>query len=543
MTKLDLSSQDLEFLQRQVTAQMELARKDPMTYGHRPHEGQERIHTATSPHVLLVAANRFGKSEGGMREVLWRARGDHPYKDVRLSEVIWCGFPDYKFYLRVTEKHFHRWCPKDWLIEYSKTEKYAKIRRVDGGVCEIHFLSYDQDRDSWQGAAVDFMWLDEEMPEDLYREAYARLIDSSGDILQTLTPVEGMGWLYDQVFTPALSFKHLPHAQRPIDLVEGALAEFDASRPYNVGRPLVPHLSYSQILRFASSIPDEDERAIRVFGQFKARSGLVYKQFHEDVHVIRRFDVPENWEVWGGVDPGYHGFALVILASSPEGRVYVIGEYFSQEEATSKRLENIWLTFWRALMPEELDEDIAREQLAGGLVCYVDTEDPQLVLELNLISNREQVPIVFVSLQQGKKARKAGITRVQQLLLQRPENARPPEVSRETPELGEPLCYVFDDLWSTWRLSAGDDVKIIQGSRLIWELNRYIWKRPPKGAPHPEDADERSAGGAHALAAYRYAVMARIEPPETEAPDPYQHMNERERRVWQHMKELDQAMR
>src|SRR5690606_18681389 len=74
-----------------------------------------------------------------------------------------------------------------------------------------------------------------------------------------------------------------------------------------------------------------------------------------------------------------------------------------------------------------------------------------------------------------------------------------------------------------WR--DGEDV--IDGCRLVWEIGRYLWKRPPKsrpGAPPPDDADDASAGGAHAPAALRYGIMARLAapqpPPEPALPAP-----------------------
>src|SRR5690606_5009049 len=114
---------------------------------------------------------------------------------------------------------------------------------------------------------------------------------------------------------------------------------------------LVPHLSRAQVLRFAESIPDEDERAIRVFGEYRARSGAVYKMFRRDCHVVPAFQVPSHWEVWGGVDPGYHGFAVIVLALSPENRTFVVGEIFSAEEATYVRGEKVWQLYRKLLVP------------------------------------------------------------------------------------------------------------------------------------------------------------------------------------------------
>lgn len=532
-----LSPEDWARIEKWAAAEVEKLRGDPLTYGFPPHAGQELLHMSTAKLTLVVAANRVGKTTAGMREILWRAIGNHPYKRVRPHSVIWAGFPSYPFYVRVTQRAFLAWLPKGRVIEENKTEKWVRLRRDDGGECTIYFMSYDMGREAWQGAAVDCIWLDEECPEDIYNEAMARLIDSSGDMILTYTPVGGMGWSHDRLYVPAIQQRGTPGAP---ELIQLALAERDPTQPFEVGRVLVPHLTRSQVLRFAESIPDDDERAIRIFGEYRARSGTVYKMFRKDCHVVPAFRVPSHWETWGGVDPGYHGFAVVILALSPENRTFVVGEIFSSEESTFVRGRKVWQLYWNLFAPG-MPEDVAKVQLANTpLLLYVDTEDPQLVLEMNLLCQEYNYPLVFVSLQQGKKARKAGITRVQEMLQPIPGRTKHPLVEREQLP-GEPLLYVHDSLYSEWRVSSGDEFQTFKGSRLVWELERYIWKKPPEGAPHPEDADERSAGGAHALAALRYAVMARLGPPKEPGEDPLAHLPPNQQEVWRHMHEAAAA--
>lgn len=496
---------------------------DPLTYGFPPHEGQERVHRSDHEFRLMIAANRAGKSTTGMREVLWHATMTHPYQPNQPMDNIWVGFPDFGFYRRVTRELFMQWCPKGALIQFHETEKWATIKRADGGTCTLHFLSYDSEREKWQGASVDFAWLDEECPEDIFRETVARLVDRNGRMLMTLTPVSGMGWIYDRIYLPGINKK------QNIEVHQLPLASYDEKAECGVGEPVVPHLTREQILRFARSIPDEDERAIRIFGEFRARSGVVYKQFRPEVHTIPRFKVPKHWEMWCGVDPGYHGFAVSLMAMSDEGRVVVCGEYFSQEEPIRVRAKGIadMVASVRDLDPQADDY----------IILYVDTEDPQLVTELNIWAQEHGIPLAFKSLDQGSKARKAGITRVQEMLDQHPKREKPDWVKRERDPRGEPLIYFFEDLQSQWRM----DEEVYAESRIAWEIQRYLWKKPPKDGPHPVDADEKTAGGAHALAALRYGVMARMSPAEVPTEDILDTLGltGRDRRVWEHFREME----
>jgi len=495
-----LRPEDLRHMEKWAQERARLMEEDPLNYGFPPHAAQLRVHRATHDEVFLVAANRWGKSVTGMRESLWRATGTHPHKKIKPHRVIWCGFVDFSFYNKVTKRHFQDWVPKGRLIQFHESEKWAKFKRSDGGTCTVYFLSYESGRESWQGGAVDFVWLDEELPEDIYQEASARLIDTRGQMLMTQTPVSGLGWAYDQIYVPSTM------GMRPETLVvQGGLAARDDSREYEVGDSLVPHMDRDQILRFAKNIKNPDERAIRIFGEFKGRSGGVYKMYDPEVHVIPAFKTPRYYEIWGGIDPGFHGFAALFFAMDPKGRVYVVDEYFSQQENHTTRAKALWDKITSAF---NLDDE-------EYFVFYCDTANPQDIMELNSWAQEIGARMVFASLDQGLKAREAGVQRVQEYLHPVDTRATPRAVMREAPPKGEPLLYFFDTLESYWM----EEEEGVDSSRVLWEISRYVWRKARRNEAHPKDPDEKSAGGAHALAALRYGIMARMGAPEEPEPD------------------------
>lgn len=517
-----LQPEELKHLQEWAKDQEREAQQDPLNHGFRPHRSQMAVHSSDSKEILYVAANRVGKSTTGIRETLWRATGTHPYKKIKPHSTIWAGFPDFPFFLRVTQRLFRAWYPKNRLIEYNKSEKWASFRRDDGGQCDIFFISYDSEREKWQGAGVDFIWLDEECPQDIFEEAVARIVDSEGDLLMTQTPVSGLGWTYDAIFLPWQSGKG------EWQVVEGALAEyrpectcghnpedhdrstcqingcpcqgFEAAFELSVGEPLVPHMTREKILRFARAIKDPDQRLIRIFGKYRARAGGVYKMFSPLTHVVPAFQIPAHWEVWGGIDPGFHGFAVTLMAQDPMGRIYVFYEYFSQGETAGSRAKELWANITSLIYVGEEDY----------VIFYVDTEDPQTIMELNTWAQENGTRMAFASLAQGSKAVKAGITRVQEYLSPEKDRSTPLMVTRDRQPEGEPMLYLFDSLTSDWL--SGEDAH--RESRLVWELTRYRWKRKKaEGGVQTDEPDKNSAGGAHMLDAMRYAMMARLGPP------------------------------
>jgi phage terminase large subunit-like protein len=530
----------VETLARHMAAEQRRIRENPLRYGHRPHDVQERVFCSEKRITLLIAGNRLGKSECAMREVLWRARADHPYKIVKPVSQIWVGAPGFKFLRETTLPHFYKWCPPSWRIgDVNESDWFVKIRRIDGGICTIYFKTYDQGREVWQGAGVGFIHLDEEHPQEIYKEARARLVDTRGRMLITLTPVSGMGWIYDRLYVPGLNER-----REQIEVIEGALAEYDESRPFCVGRVLVPHLTYEDVIAFAEEYPDPDELAIRVFGQFRKRAGLIFKDFEPARHVVPRFDVPDGWMVWGGLDPGFHGFAALLMAISPTGSMFVVREFFSSAETTLARLEALAAMYAevRGLDPEALAEWDELDAEDEACLFFVDTEDPQTIMELQIAAAEANLPLAFTALKQGLKAVKPGLLRVQQMLAPAPNRAAPPEVVRQSPPAGgEPLLYIFDGIHSRWRVRE----KLTEGCRLTWEMTRYTWAKPKQAEAEQEDVpDKNSAGGAHMLDALRYAVMARLSGHDDGEPKPEKNpkLSGLDSEVWSDFREMEEAL-
>ena len=68
----------------------------------------------------------------------------------------------------------------------------ALVEHESGGQSSVGFKSYDQGRAKWQGETLDFVWLDEEPPMDVYMEALTRTNATGGMLYMTFTPLLGM---------------------------------------------------------------------------------------------------------------------------------------------------------------------------------------------------------------------------------------------------------------------------------------------------------------------------------------------------------------
>jgi phage terminase large subunit-like protein len=88
--------------------------------------------------------------------------------------------------------------PKDFLIDWSRKNGVADALDSSPSSTSTAALrlsasrSYDQGRAKWQANTVDWVWFDEEPPEDVYSEGITRTTATGGSSILTFTPLLGM---------------------------------------------------------------------------------------------------------------------------------------------------------------------------------------------------------------------------------------------------------------------------------------------------------------------------------------------------------------
>lgn len=152
---------------------------------------------------------------------------------------------------------------------YSAYDVLEKVLNFENGSF-VELMSYDQDLEKFAGTSRDFIHFDEEPPMDIFTECKARLIDRKGSSWITMTPVEGMTWIFDTIYEPGILG----------DLKFGII---------EVGMEENPHLAQEEIDDFLGGL-DADEKLARGQGKFVQMGGLVYKSFNPEIHVIDPID-------------------------------------------------------------------------------------------------------------------------------------------------------------------------------------------------------------------------------------------------------------
>lgn len=180
-----------------------------------PYPKQLEFHNAGALYRerLLMAANRFGKSESGAAEMAIHLTGRYPewWEGKRFARPIraWAaGVTNETTRDIVQTKLFgpparkEDWgtgfIPGDAIGDISPARgiadaiDIAMIRHASGGWSQLQFKSYERGREKWQGAALEVIWLDEESPADIYFEALTRTNETKGIVYLTFTPL--LGW-------------------------------------------------------------------------------------------------------------------------------------------------------------------------------------------------------------------------------------------------------------------------------------------------------------------------------------------------------------
>ncbi len=268
---------------------------------YRPHAKQDAFHRSTAKRRAYFAGNRAGKSVTNSTETCawalgerpWYPKGDparfsgipqHPTKQLIITtdwdkvDEIWTS--------QRGDRPGKLWqfVPKD-AIKSTKRNHSGAIELVEfkrGSL--IRFDTEESFKRNPQGSESsdwDRVAADEPMTIEQWKAVSRGLVDRNGQGDFTLTPLREM-WMYDYFYGDGAA------SSKDLVCVEGRFAVrgsiFDN-----------PHLSKEAIREFERDLSD-DEKQARLYGLPLELSGLVYKEFQREKHVLK--DIPLGWKDW-----------------------------------------------------------------------------------------------------------------------------------------------------------------------------------------------------------------------------------------------------
>lgn len=317
-----------EFL-RGFASKLKSTATRPTIYGYEPyidpHTGQSpqlRFHSCQKKGRLFIGGNRSGKTVSGATEAIMWLIGQHRWIKTPEPPVRGrCVSVDFTNGVeKIVKPEVARWIPPSALKNGSweaSFDKETKTLHLDNGSF-LEFMSYDQDVDKFAGTSRHFIWFDEEPPEEIFDECMMRLIDTGGHWWLTMTPVEGMTWVYEDIYVPGF--------EKGDDHIEVIVVDSEMN----------PYVSATEREILFSFLTDDEKKA-RQKGTFVQLGGLVYPMFKEELHVIPYFVPPKEWLWVRSMD---HGFTNPTSwhwsAIDPEGRVFVFDEYYQSGKVVAE---------------------------------------------------------------------------------------------------------------------------------------------------------------------------------------------------------------
>ena len=335
------------------------------------HKKQIDFHKSLKRNRWVFGGNRTGKTECGAVETLWISLGIHPYRQNRPKTEGWVVSLSNRVQKEVAQSKILKYLPKSSIVEIIMNEgKKASpengiieciiIKNVFGNFSKIWFKSCEEGREKFQGTSLDFVWFDEEPPEEIYTECKMRVMDKKGDIFGTMTPLKGLSYIYNEIY--------LNQTQDPEIYYEFISWEDN------------PFLDKSEIERMSLTL-SKDELENRKFGRFSfINSGLIYPEFDININVIEPFIVPEDWQDSISIDPGLtNPLSCHFYARDYDGNIYVIAEHFAENKTVeyhaSKIIEIANKLGWKRLkngMIEALIDSAAKQRTLSSQKNLVD---------------------------------------------------------------------------------------------------------------------------------------------------------------------------
>lgn len=379
------------------------ASRQPNLYDYIPSPKQRLFHADPNPDRLYIGGNRSGKSLGSTIEAIWWLTHTHPFRETpeepirgRVVAVDFLNGVD-----KIILPLYKQWLPKSYLINGSWEQSYSKERHVltlaNGSFVE--FMSQDQDLDKFAGSSRHFIHFDEECPQTIFRECLARLVDTDGVWWMSQTPVEGMEWIFDEIYMPAKEGK------KRIGIVEAEIHDN-------------PSLSREAIEKFLDMLPEE-ERIIRSKGQYVHLGGAVFGDFSPLTHCIPRgaFEPTPDHRIIRTMDSGFTNPTVWLwLAVAPDGTITVFREHYQAKLTVAEH----------AVIVNRITKEIEDQY---GCEVWLTTGDPAIKQTKEhtgtSILQEYQKAGIYISVDSIPTDRRIGLQKIQQYFKINPKTKKP----------------------------------------------------------------------------------------------------------------------
>ena len=325
------TEEKLELLQ--LLEQQAKTKSENLLAIYKPYPKQREFHNAGADDKvrerLLVAGNQVGKTWSAAFETAMHLTGRYPpdWEGARFADPVtgWAASETSQSTRDTVQRlllgQVGSWgtgaIPAECIIETKRAAhgvadsiETILVRHVTGGISRVTIKTYDQGRERWQGETLDFVWYDEEPPEDLYIEGLTRTNATNGIVWITFTPLKGMSSVVRRF------------------LVDKSPGTSVTTMTIEDAEHYTPEQRAAIIASYPAHVRDARAKGIPMLG-----SGLIFA-IEESTIVVQPFAIPAYWVQICGIDFGWdHPTGCAKLAWDRDtDTVYVVADH-SQSEA------------------------------------------------------------------------------------------------------------------------------------------------------------------------------------------------------------------
>jgi len=216
-----------------------------------------------------------------------------------------------------TYRTFLEICPPELIIESWSAETRIKIKAANGKTSMVYFRQLEEP-EKLRSLNLSGFYIDEanQVSEEAFLLLQGRLRGAGIRKGILTTNPKGHDWIYRW-------FLQKDHLKSVEVKAQYHLIKAPSTENYHLPEGYISGIMESW----------DDARIKReIEGSFDAFEGMVYTDFRRDVHVVRPFRIPANWERHIRMDHGTRNYAAILFfAVSPEGEVYVTHEIYERE--------------------------------------------------------------------------------------------------------------------------------------------------------------------------------------------------------------------
>lgn len=319
--------------QAKLLAELDRRRRTNRLSTYAPYAKQRDFHAAGAMfrERLFMAGNQLGKTLAGAAEAAMHLTGSYPDdwqgKRFDRSVVMLAGSESYELTRDGVQRlligppmNEEDWgtgyIPKAAIIATTRRSGVSgaldsvTVRHVSGGASTLLFKAYEQGRGKWQANTVDYVWFDEEPPEDVYFEGITRTNATGGLIAVTFTPLKGMS---------TVVARYILEESPDREVITMTIDDAD-------------HYTEEERRKIIDSYPAH-EREARTKGVPSLGSGRIFPVAEESI-TVAPITIPKHWPQIGGIDFGWdHPTAAANLAWDRDADVIYVTKVYRQREA------------------------------------------------------------------------------------------------------------------------------------------------------------------------------------------------------------------